>query len=160
LSTKDLLRSERTARDNAAVLVGNPLFDLSEVQQRAAVAKMIQGSEAHSVAAPAPIAAGTRSQERGRAVGPLDGTQVEVDMLGTMLQGKGWRVERYTQERALEEALKRVKSPRVLHVATHGFFEPDQLAKQRNVRRDEEPSGLEDPMLRSGLLFAGANRTL
>lgn len=52
-----------------------------------------------------------------------------------------------------------VKGPRVLHLATRGFFEPDQEEKSQRPEIDQ-PSSLEDPMLRSGLFFAGANRRL
>jgi CHAT domain-containing protein len=48
-----------------------------------------------------------------------------------------------------------VEHPRVLYIATHGFFEPDQSAP-----RGDRPSVMEDPMLRSGPLLAGADRTL
>jgi CHAT domain-containing protein len=45
--------------------------------------------------------------------------------------------------------------------ATHGFFLSDQQIKTDRIGLpDRQPSGIEDPMLRSGLYFAGANRTL
>ena len=51
---------------------------------------------------------------------------------------------------ATEAALKRVAGPRVLHVATHGFFlQPEEESTARVP---------ENPLLRSGLLLAGANR--
>ena len=43
---------------------------------------------------------------------------------------------------ATERALRSVQAPRILHIATHGFFLPD---------------GEENPLLRSGLALAGAN---
>jgi CHAT domain-containing protein len=49
---------------------------------------------------------------------------------------------------ASEEAVKAADSPRILHIATHGFFLP--------ANADSE----EDPMLRSGLLLANADLTL
>ncbi len=44
---------------------------------------------------------------------------------------------------ATEGALKALHAPRVLHIATHGFFRAD--------------AGIENPLLRSGLALAGAN---
>lgn len=66
---------------------------------------------------------------------------------------------------ATTKALQRHQGPRVLHVATHGFFVTDQETKPTEpMRAIQEGSPLlislrqEDPMLRSGLVFAGANQ--
>ena len=65
---------------------------------------------------------------------------------------------------ATEAELRQVSSPRVLHLATHGFFLPEvELGKQTNPL--QQPSEipktkLENPMHRSGLALAGAQRTL
>jgi len=67
----------------------------------------------------------------------------------------------YTRENALEERVKGVQNPRVLHLATHGF-ESDRERKQKDLAGElgeERASGLEGPMLRSGLYLTGANRT-
>jgi CHAT domain-containing protein/tetratricopeptide (TPR) repeat protein len=91
---------------------------------------------------------------------PLPATAAEARALAAVLYGA--RV--LTQAQATESALKHVSSPRVLHVATHGFFLPDQpdegrvsssfgfgsVAPQVFIRP-------ENPLLRSGLAMAGAN---
>ncbi|MCG8425241.1 MAG: CHAT domain-containing protein [Proteobacteria bacterium] len=74
-------------------------------------------------------------------------------------------------DRATEEALKNVRAPRILHLATHGFFlapEPEHQ-DQKSVSHagpnasiaafgGKAPgSGTENPLLRSGLVLAGAN---
>ena len=72
-----------------------------------------------------------------------------------------WKTSVYTNEIALKTAVERAVSPRVVHLATHGFFLPDQQIKaDRTGAGGSQPAGIEDPMLRSGLYFAGANRTL
>ena len=164
-STKDLLRQPvRTAR-KTAVLVGNPAFDLSEAEQRAALAKLPQRGK------PEPEPTWTRSgrtrvtrEQGGAQLNPLEGTQDEVDGIAKLLQKQGWKVSEHTRQDALAEWVQRAEGPRVLHLATHGFFEPDQrLNRQESafgLPKDDAAGRLEDPMLRSGLYFAGANRTL
>jgi hypothetical protein len=72
----------------------------------------------------------------------------------------------YTGDEALKTVLERGSSSQVIHLATHGFFLPDQQTETRQpsetrvVRAETSPSALEDPMLRSGLYFAGADRYL
>ena len=157
-STKDLLRERHSGPAmNSAVLVGNPQFDLEAARQLALAQALAKGEEPRLLAALNP-ARGLRSQEqRGTALDPVPGTRAELEAIRALLDQRGWRVQVYSEERALEEAVKRVQQPRVLHLATHGFFFSDQSAPRRGPV-GELPSGLEDPMLRSGLYFAGANR--
>ena len=71
-----------------------------------------------------------------------------------------------TKTLATETAVKQVRSPRILHLATHGFFDPDLpdtfAAASRGAildlidQRHPAPQG-ENPLLRSGLVLAGAN---
>jgi CHAT domain-containing protein/tetratricopeptide (TPR) repeat protein len=173
-STKDVLRQGRTSTGNTALVMGNPLFGLDEAQQRAAVRAWQQQTEptakteeAAKAARAEPVlmaSAGPRSRDlRGGVLNPLPGTQKEAEAVSKLLREQGWGVELYTQENALEERVKGVQSPRVLHLATHGFFESDQERKKKDLAQglgEERASGLEDPMLRSGLYLTGANRTL
>lgn len=180
LSTKDLLRQERASTSVRAVLIGNPAFDVTEPEQRAAVnawrgagrtETLVAGLAKPALSADPPAenrsdsAAGSsghgqRSRDaQDQALPALPGTQKEIESAQGLLKRQGWQVETYSHENALEEVIKAVKSPRLLHVATHGFFEPDQASPPAE-RQSDEPPGQEDPMLRSGLYFAGANRTL
>lgn len=67
-------------------------------------------------------------------------------------------------EAALEASLKAVPSPRILHIATHGFFLPDQERDKPGTAGTGTwgrlSHGLENPLLRSGLALAGANTWL
>lgn len=86
----------------------------------------------------------------------LPGTENEVRDVFSRLQQQGWTLQPpLTGSNALEEAIKRVHHPRVLHIATHGFFLPDPPS-----RGQENSSSGDDPMLRSGLLLAGAARSI
>ena len=171
-STKDVLRQRKAATENTAVVIGNPLFGLDEAQQRVALREMQteqreKTEKTAKAAAAEPVllaSAEQRSRDlRGGTLKPLPGTQKEAEKVSSLLEEQHWDVGLYTGENALEERVKGVQSPRVLHLATHGFFESDQEWKQRVLAGElggEQPPGLEDPMLRSGLYFTGANRTL
>ena len=89
-------------------------------------------------------------------------TKVEVESIYGLLKRNNWKVDLNIGEEALEGKIKMEKSPRVLHVATHGYFFEnvpiDTIYKTYFGVADRRKAL--DPMLRSGLLFAGANLTL
>ncbi len=67
-------------------------------------------------------------------------------------------------EKATEAAIKQLKTPNILHLATHGFFLPDKELKpipsaMNDLNQLEKPKyfNLENPLLRSGLALAGFN---
>jgi CHAT domain-containing protein len=98
----------------------------------------------------------------GMKAAPLPSTKVEVDEIAGTFQKNGWNVKTYTGVAASEGNIKQEVSPRVLHIATHGyFFEDIQLDKttDRFLGMDRQRV-VQDPMLRSGLLMTGANKTL
>jgi CHAT domain-containing protein len=168
-STRDLLREEAPPLAGSAVLFGNPKFDLSEIEQHTALGPARPDETKADAAPTAPVSAGhiaanLRSRQmRGGALEELTGTQQEVEDVSTMLKSHGWQVLTYIGKEALEERVKGVRRPRVLHLATHGFFEADQVRQlgERGVWGGEtRASVLEDPMLRSGVYLAGANRVL
>ncbi|MGH9900958.1 MAG: tetratricopeptide repeat protein, partial [Pyrinomonadaceae bacterium] len=90
---------------------------------------------------------------------PLGGTAREA----RAIQGLFPEAELLTAARATEAALKGVAAPRVLHIATHGFFlgdagEAAAGGAQVAARGTGGGAGIENPLLRSGLALAGANR--
>ncbi|MDC0743059.1 CHAT domain-containing tetratricopeptide repeat protein [Polyangium mundeleinium] len=101
---------------------------------------------------------GARSADMTRIrFSPLPATRSEGAAVKRMLPGA--RLLEGTA--ATEEALLATRGPLVLHVATHGFFLPDQPAAGG---RDEGPRGgeraafaSENPLLRAGLALFGAN---
>lgn len=152
-SGRDLLRlqAQTGRRPGPAVVFANPTFD-----------------QAITTAGQPPPAAGSK---RGiRAVNfaqlrwpALKGTAEEAAALKALLPGA--RV--LTERDATEAALKQVSAPRILHVATHGFFLPEQSADvgtvantRRGLSFDSRAavSRSDNVLLRSGLVLAGANK--
>ena len=75
---------------------------------------------------------------------PLLGTREEVESIATML-----RVKPFLGTQASEDVIKQLQNPKILHIATHGFFEssPKKLEHQDTYR--------DNPLLLSGLVLSG-----
>jgi CHAT domain-containing protein len=109
---------------------------------------------------------GRRSRDVGRAqpAQRLPATRLEGERVAALLG-----VEPLLAGAVLDQPLKAIRSPRILHLATHGFFLEDQPADLAPGRRDmvAQPgpatadrlagARFENPLLRSGLLLAGFN---
>jgi CHAT domain-containing protein len=113
-----------------------------------------QGVE-HSVAATQPRR--SRDVERARPADRLPGTRREGERIAALLGVKA------VLDRVMDQPLRKIRSPRILHLATHGFFLEDQHIEPGSGRREQSAmdrlasSRFENPMLRSGLLLAGFN---
>ncbi len=160
-SGRDLLQ---TGREGAAtvdlLLVANPAFDDQEILQATAVSE-----------------SAVRASDYGEHFDPLPGTAAEAHVIPSLLTG----TQQVLQGReATESAVRSAKSPKVLHLATHGFFlknedtfPPDARISSsllvNNVERGKggikvlssgKPSVTQqhvNPLVRSGLALAGAN---
>jgi CHAT domain-containing protein len=107
---------------------------------------------------------------RDFTLAPLPGTQEELVQIRRMLDGdKSFGpVAAYAQAAASEDVLKRIAPPpRILHLATHGYFLPNTGIKIEEVgaegaggaaRGITRIKGISDPLLRSGIVLAGADR--
>ncbi len=162
-STKDILRSVPPRAAAAALLVGDPDFDMSEDQQLAAVRKLdLPQKESPVMMASLRLEGGSRDLGNGTTLPRLPGTGAEVNAISQLMKEHNWKTSLYTGDLALKQVVEGAGSPRVLHLATHGFFLPDQPPIKTDPLSTDagQPTGLEDPMLRSGLYFAGADRAL
>jgi len=154
-SGRDLLRLQvpRESRTGPLV-VANPAFGISHIAY----------SPSRKIALPVESdASGTSHADFSRAwFPPLPGTAGEAKALKAILpQGKV-----LTGEQATKTALQQANAPRILHIATHGFFLKDEKPGPSNSRSigltvinrvSPENGVLVDPLLRSGLALAGAN---
>jgi len=152
----------KTGRD---LLLGDPDFDLG-ADEKASTLRKLGLAEGKS--------GGPIKRSRDMEVFSfqrLPGTREEVEALKRLLGDE--EVDLYTGREALEEVLKKKKTPRLLHLATHGFFLSDQdysAHREEGVGRGVQLAGtqtpmvkgikVENPLLRAGIALAGANNTL
>lgn len=135
-------------------LFGYPSYTLSKNEQR----DIIRNSKIDTTELS--FLRGSKGITAEYAFKPLPATKHEVEEIGADLNAKGWNVTIYIGVNALEEQVKKIQSPRVLHIATHGFFAQDlQEDGKVNFMGMDSRAVKENPMLRSGLAFAGAETT-
>ncbi|MDO8970107.1 MAG: CHAT domain-containing protein, partial [Saprospiraceae bacterium] len=96
---------------------------------------------------------------RGDTWNYLRWTDVEITAAAEIMQKTGFSIILKKSAEATEESFKKIgegsPSPRVLHVATHGFFFPDPKGEKASDEKTFKVS--ENPMIRSGIVLAGGN---
>lgn len=111
--------------------------------------------------------ASLRSRDFQGAFSPLPGTEREAKEIPPLVRGRGGQHRVLVGTDATEHVVKTTRSPHVLHLATHGFFLQDEEMGVSAGTRDLKvvksetqapPKKYENPLVRSGLAFAGANR--
>jgi CHAT domain-containing protein/tetratricopeptide (TPR) repeat protein len=97
----------------------------------------------------------------------LPGTKKEVEIIANVLNAKKWQVDVSEGKNATENKIKSYSgsnSKAILHIATHGFAFPDKEEKRKELTfsmmsGNDKYKASDNPMIRSGLLFGGANMT-
>ncbi|HEY9710690.1 MAG TPA: CHAT domain-containing protein, partial [Oculatellaceae cyanobacterium] len=153
-SGRDLLRLPNHAQSRSeSVIVANPDYDKP-------------GNPASS-----PVASKTRNtslqidSSAALNFSPLPNTAQEAEAIARLLPG----VKVLTGSQATENAIKQLQSPKILHLATHGFFLQDLplvappnygfasiLQDTSRANPAVRSAGNENPLLRSGIALAGA----
>lgn len=161
-SGRDLLRlrADRESHDPPTVFA-DPVYDVTA-----------PGRQKSVVAPEGGAAAASNGENRllknltAQPIKSLPGTAAEADSVSRLFP----EAVTFMGAQATEAALKKVARPRLLHVATHGFFMPDRpqpspAERQRGFgldhARDGGPSATENgqnPLVRSGLLLAGVKQ--
>lgn len=90
------------------------------------------------------------------AIAPLPGTEKEVNQVQFMLKQKGWLTAEYVENSATEENIKEINSPKIFHIATHGFYKPTAQVTLEDELKGNEASLTQNPLMRTGLLLKGA----
>lgn len=180
-TARDLVRQTIPSLQSstAPCVIADPDFDLqAAIEQSESVGRLFRQPQAASL-----------HERRSLDLKPgeayftrLSGTREEGQKVAALLG-----VEPWLGKEAVEAVLKACQSPRILHIATHGFFLPDQSKRPKLpdlTRRTESRSletsemsafargeshdtvdrlahfitgRIENPLLRSGLVLAGVN---
>ncbi|MCP2728906.1 CHAT domain-containing tetratricopeptide repeat protein, partial [Limnofasciculus baicalensis] len=163
---RDLIRLQNRGESK-----DNPLLmaDVDFNKSGASLANNSPSQISNSPTQPTQIANRRSSEIDGLQFNPLPGTKIEAEAIATLLKN----VTLLTGTQATENALKQIKSPQILHIATHGFFLTDlELVASANLNEDRglgvvprfdnpknlSPNQTENPLLRSGIVLAGSNK--
>jgi CHAT domain-containing protein len=119
--------------------------DIIEVKQKAAAAK--KPASAFLIGNPA--------YGSGGVVAQLPGTEAEVNNIKKILNASQVQNTVLIGSKATETEVKNVKSPSILHIATHGYFLADLSEVEVNkVLGVDVNVARQNPLLRSGVLLA------
>jgi CHAT domain-containing protein/Tfp pilus assembly protein PilF len=156
-SGRDLLRLQtREPSQSAPLVVANPIFGgVETLAKRAGQGNAKAGDQVWGQIDPNVI-----------FFQSLPGTEREARAIKSVLP----EASLLLRGQATETALKQSRAPRILHIATHGFFLSDQETQpvetggvpgdyplRLSARLSRWAEKIEDPLLRSGLALAGVN---
>lgn len=146
-SLRDLseLKQAKLKKPEYSVLFGNPRFDYD-------ISKLTNNKNDVSTSL------ATRGAY-GFVLSELPGTKTEVTLIKNTLEKSGLRTVVFSEEKANEAELKKIKNPDVLHLATHGFFLEDVKDADLAGYAKVEKEFYQNPMMRSGIFLSGANKT-
>ena len=160
-NTKDLLKRKviqvpSSIQQNRVHLFGNPNY--------AYVANTPLQTDQYKNFYGSPKKRDLRTFFKDGSIPRLSGTEKEVKNVQALLQAQNIPYQTHLGVQAKEDKIKNIRSPRVLHLATHGYFiDNDDLKvlKKRKVWAGTEfKQYIENPLLRSGLVWTGAEAAI
>lgn len=155
-STSEVVQIKKDSHEKIsdAVVYGGIVYDLSDDQ-------MVAEARGYDITSNGLTTQLELDKERS-GWNYLSGTEEEAKNINMTLDSVGVATTLYMGAHANEESIKSLsgKSPFLLHIATHGFFlsDPKQIAVNPFMQ-NQERNGSANLLQRSGLLFAGANKT-
>lgn len=92
----------------------------------------------------------------GGAAVALPGTKAELESINKILKTAAFTTTVAEQKNASETKLKSMKSPSLMHIATHGYFLADADVGNSDAMGIDAENAKNNPLLRSGLILTGA----
>ena len=132
-STREITKTrDNQSKPNTALLIGAPHFNEEKIAT-------INIQPTDTIGKPL---------SRGTKLEALPGAKKEIEELERLFTKFDYQSTSFLGEKASEIPLKATKNMKLVHIATHGFF-------QKSKKDQQEP-----PLMQSGLYFSGAQQTL
>jgi tetratricopeptide (TPR) repeat protein len=144
-SGRDLLSEPKPSTNSDMVVFANPLYSRAGI---------------------------TKPETPGVFLSPVPGSANQASALASKAREWNWPVRVYLGDGATEAQLHAIRSPHILHFATHGFFLPETVGAAgfpsnsspasyfSDMSQSQSQVVLQNPMHRSALALAGAQDTL
>lgn len=145
-SARELVRKQNKSNAKSAVLYGGLQYDME-------LDVMVENAKQYDLSSLMVMRGGdiVRGDSTFRE---LPGSKVEVERIAEILNRSKFKVTPYTGMNGTEESFLSMhgKAPRILHLATHGFYYTPTEAEEVDYLR-----GYSDAMSLSGLIMSGGN---
>ena len=156
---KDQVKDVKSIEGFTASIFGGAKYDIDSIVVKEVVSKFIQ-SEEEGWSPPADMILKNAPSAKVVKWNYLPGTLKEADKIKSIFEKNNLKVNEYTGDIANEDVLKSLNyknSPTILHISTHGYFFPEP---RKDYKETETSTFIasENPLFRSGLILAGANR--
>lgn len=160
LSSTNVLANKHSQQDvSSSVFIGGINYEYSADPVNEGV---MADSDSYSYLKSTSLTNSRGTKSRGESWTYLNATLTEVENLSSKFEIRGDSVITLSKNEATEENFKKLSgnSPNILHIATHGFFYENlnrNVQFETNLSTEDQYRLAEDPLLRSGLIMAGAN---
>ena len=148
-NTRELVESGSVRKnERSSILIGYPKFNLEDAELNSTAGNRITPGGNNRT-----WRGGLQRYMRAdEGISVLPGTEVEIEKIAKLF---GETTSVYTEEQASERRAKSVMNPKVLHIATHGYFLEDALGQENS-----SATYFSSPLLNAGLIMAGAENFL
>jgi len=102
------------------------------------------------------------SSKGEKLIEKLPGTRREIEEISTTLSSNRWDVVSLVDSNASESRIRAIGNPRILHIATHGFFKENGSSRftETSFSLLSRNRAIDNPLLRSGIYLHSAGNTL
>lgn len=162
-STRELVKEKKEIKYTKAVLYGGLNYDMTDDE-------LLTASKTYTKEASTEyfVSRGLLEDSiRGYKWDNLSNTQQEVDYISDLMKKNQITTQTYKGNIGNEESFKALSGHEynIIHLATHGFFYPDEEAKEKDYfkpmllnERYQKYNEVDMSMWRSGLVLSGGNR--